>query len=598
MTVTLVVTVESNEDRSPIPAARVHDSIENLFGITLLNGNVSFEVRLDSGGSNRELRLVVTALGFISMAATVKLTPQSEPFSVLVVLAPRQIVNIGLASSAIALRLSGDGVALTAPARSFVADGSEYNGVVQFSGMAGEGDTISPSFFPSRYEVNQTQYGIIYVVFPEFVDNEMGKLEVVRPLTIAINLDLNALGGRSVSLLIFNETSNLFEFGGNLVQLDESARKKRQADRSTETFIMPGIPVGIFFVIATTINAECWLQARTFSSGIALSNGFVILDQRFEVGTRNIMYRFGTNTGVDANFNDNAVCLPLACNGFNYTTVIGRPSFQSDAELTPVEFNETTFATIDNMPIIIGNSFYFESLVVASVGQPKPFYPNRTACESNAEENDMTADPSDFFSFEQDDPNPIVTGECYIRVRVRDCYDANIVNVRSFDSDTNALNRDESVTMTMADVNMTIDMDFPSGDMDMCLEADAVLQSACVPFTCSNIIMIQTQFDPERVTRDGPIPINQQFCNITAMAPNLAPIILTTTPGSTATSTVSFQINTNLLRMDDYNDPMLGLYYNSDSTMAKDLCQNVMNTMPAVLDGSAVTYNCVEEPAP
>ena len=588
VTVTLFVTVKSSEDSSPISAARIQDSNDNLLGFTLQSGSVSFEVRLDSGGPNRELLLEVTALGYFSKSVRVKLTPQNDPISVLIILFPLQMFNI---SMPFVIRLYGGGVALMAPAGAFVdGDGDVYNGVVQFSGLAAEGGTISPAFGPNQYAIDQTRYAIIYVVFPEFVDNEMKKLDVVRSLTISTNLDPGALDGQSLSLLVLNTTSNEWEFGGDLVQLDGSAYTRRQAGaRTTHTYVTPNVPVSQFSAIATTIDADCWLQARTFNNGAALSNGYVVLEQRFKVGTRSASYRFGTDTGVDMNFNDNSICLPLACDRFDFTTVIGRHPTQAGAELRPVPFNEMIFASNESEPIVIGNSFYFEKVVVFN-SPATPFYDNETACMVNAKK---MADLSDFFSFERDSVSTVVTGECYVRVRVIDCFDANIVNVKSFDAITNALDRYASTTMTIADVNMTIDTEFPSGAMDRCLEAEAVTQSACVPFTCSDVIVIQTQFDPERVTHDGPIPVDERFCNITARSPDLAPAILTTPQGSSVPSAVSLTINTQFLRSHDYNDPMLGLYYHPDPTVARDLCQNVMNTMPLVTDGSAVTFNCV-----
>ena len=600
VTVTLVVTVHSNEDSSPISAARIQDSNDNLLGFTLLSGSVSFEVRLDSGGPNHKLLLVVTALGFFPQSTTVKLKPQNYPISMYITLVPLQMFNISLEDMPFVTGLYGGGVALMAPAGAFVdGDGNVYNGVVQFSGLAAEVGTINPAFGPNQYAIDQAQYAIIYVVVPGFVNSEMVNLDVVRSLTISINLDPGALDGRNVSLLVLNATSNEWEFGGDLVQLDGSAYTNRQnGPRTTHTYVTPNVPVRQLSAIATTIDADCWLQARTFNNGAALSNGYVDLEQRFKVGTRSASYRFGTDTGVDMNFNDNSICLPLACDRFDYTTVKGRHPTQAGAELRPVPFNEMIFASNESEPVVIGNSFYFEKVVVFN-SPAKPFYDNEAACVANAEKNDMMVDPSDFFSFERDSVSTVVTGECYVRVRVIDCFDANIVNVKSFDAITNALDRYESTAMTMADVNMTIDNEFPSGAMDRCLEAEAVTQSTCVPFTCSDVIVIQTQFDPERVTHDGPIPVDEQFCNITARSPDLAPAHLTSPQGSSVPSAVSLTINTQFLRLVDYNDPMLGLYYHPDPTVARDLCRSVtMNTLPVVLDGSAVTFNCIAEPAP
>ena len=139
-------------------------------------------------------------------------------------------------------------------------------------------------------------------------------------------------------------------------------------------------------------GTECWIQARTFDLAGNTLPAFVRLEQMSTVAGNEISYRFsyrfGTNTGGDQTTVDglaqNAVCLPLACNGFTIAFVEARMSFMptTSASLIPVDFPPDTFLAMDNAPIIIGDMFSIEDVIDRS-GAPLPFYRDLPMCRTN-----------------------------------------------------------------------------------------------------------------------------------------------------------------------------------------------------------------------
>ena len=142
---------------------------------------------------------------------------------------------------------------------------------------------------------------------------------------------------------------------------------------------MDGVPVDVFVALAANENANCWLQARTFTengigdafpSTVSDGNGPLIsLIQRSDISGNRFLFQFGTDTGNVFNtlLAPNAICLLLRCADFTIAMLEARNDAPlRSPSLLPISFNNSMFDMAPSAPLEIGTVFTWDELFFSS----------------------------------------------------------------------------------------------------------------------------------------------------------------------------------------------------------------------------------------
>ena len=597
---TVQVTVLSTEDNTPIPAAQIRrsDSME-LLGITLNNGQFVFREPIGT----RNITIAVQAPDFLTRNLPINLENGlgRQVIAVTVLLNSLLVLQVGFGGAAVTVRLGPAAVSASAGAFRTNESGQMlvYEDLVTFQGVVMDMQTGLAGLPSTRFEYadengTMVQFGSVLVTFLSFQDVNGDPL-TAEGLRMAITLpdDDGTLLDNEIFLVVYDEATDTWTRTSDFQVVDIPGVQKRQV--STTVLEDENIPVDVFAAIAMLVNAECWIQARTFDLAGTTLPAFVRLEQMSTVAGNEFSYRFGTNTGGDQTTVDglaqNAVCLPLACNGFTIAFVEARMSFMptTSASLIPVDFPPDTFLATDNAPIIIGDMFSIED-VIARTGAPLPFYRDLPLCRTNGAEGPSQIDVRDFFSFNEANTSVAVpaTGLCYIKLLIRDCFLNNSVTLNSINSNTGIV--DFTNTVVVDEVEPIL-ADGTGGAIDAdpppripCTGSNASPRGVCLEFNCSNIVQVI-------VRQNTASPSTPGLCDLTSLAPVLSSPLI-----SGSTSNQQLLIETQMLLMTDYNNLDIGLYHDPTTPqMALERCNagnGSTSSMIDILAGYAAQFSC------
>ena len=592
---TVQVTVLSTEDNTPIPAAQIRrsDSME-LLGITLNNGQFVFREPIGT----RDINIAVQAPDFLTRNVPINLENGlgRQVIAVTVLLNPLLVLQVGFGGAAVTVRLGPAAVSASAGAFRTNESGQMlvYEDLVTFQGVVMDMQSGLAGLPSTRFEYagengTMVQFGSVLVTFLSFQDINGDPL-TAEGLRMAITLpdDDGTLLDNEIFLVVYDEATDTWTRTSDFQVVDIPGVQKRQV--STTVLEDENIPVDVFAAIAMLVSAECWIQARTFDLAGTTLPAFVRLEQMSTVAGNEFSYRFGTNTGgaqttVDG-LAQNAVCLPLACNGFTIAFVEARMSFMptTSASLIPVDFPPDTFLATDNAPIIIGDMFSIEDVIDRSA-DPLPFYRDLASCRTNGAEGPSQIDVRDFFSFNEANTSVDVpaTGLCYIKLLIRDCFLNNSVTLNSINSNSGIV--DFTNTVLVNEVEPIQDNSSTPEPLPTipCTESNASPRGVCLEFNCSNIVQVIV-----RQNTDSPTP---GLCDLTSLAPVLSSPLI-----SGSTSNQQLLIETQILLMTDYNNPDIGLYHDPTTPqMALERCNagnGSTSSMIDILAGYAAQFNC------
>ena len=296
--------------------------------------------------------------------------------------------------------------------------------------------------------------------------------------------------------------------------------------------------------------------------------------------------RAGTDTGNSANpdLAPNAICLPLRCSNFTVTEVAlfarQDDSFNSPF-LLPNPFPEGTFGMSSSAPLDIGLVFSWNELFSPpNINTPNPFYPTLASCQANAQESSAAADRGDYFSFQiqQMIDIPLRNQTCFIKIQIQDCFDSNEVLFRSINFGSGII---DNLT--------TVVIERPP---DVADDDTVTLRAACLPFVCDDFVQVLVRFNPES-GQTG-------FCQVGGRSAK----VNNHRVSITEINEQIFITSSNLIT-DDYNDPILGFYFDPGSgavasMMAEQRCNaGTGDEMSDVLNpetGVAATFSCFQIP--
>ena len=593
---TVQVTVLSTEDNTPIPAAQIRrsDSME-LLGITLNNGQFIFREPIGT----RNITIAVQAPDFLTRNVPINLENGlgRQVIAVTVLLNPHLGLQVGFGGAAVTVRLGPAAVFASAGAFRTSETGQVYEDLVTFQGVVMDMQTGLAGLPSTRFEYadengTMVQFGIVLVIFLSFQDINGDPL-TAEGLRMAITLPDNdgTLLDNEIFLVVYDEATDTWTRMSDFREVDIPGVQKRQV--STTVLEDENMPVDVFAAIAMLVSAECWIQTRTFDLAGNTLPAFVRLEQMSTVAGNEFSYRFGTNTGGDQTTVDglaqNAVCLPLACNGFTVAFVEARMSFMptTSASLIPVDFPPDSFLVTDNAPIIIGDMFSIEDVIDRS-GAPLPFYPNLPTCRANGMESLPQSDFRDFFSFNLATSETVpATGLCYIKLLIRDCFLNNSVTLNSINSNTGIVDFTNTV---LVDEVEPILANGTGGAIDVgpppripCTGSNASPRGVCIEFNCGNIV--------QAIVRQNTASPTPGLCDLTSLAPILSSPLI-----SGSTSNQQLLIETQILLMTDYNNPDIGLYHNRTTPqMALERCNAGNGSTSStinILAGYAAEFSC------
>ena len=574
---------EPGEERTPIVAAQVIDSdTDETLGLTYTNGMVEFTVPL----SQKTVSVIVLAANYLPRERVVKLFPTSQAVYERIALAKRNIITVQPGDSGYTFSL-GSAVFITIPAGGFKKNGTLYNDVVVFDGVymdAGE-EGVLDMVEGNQFFVDGAAFALTFMTFLHFSDAEGNHLEAeyMNYYVQVRNLDSN----QDIFLVTFDSAADEYRRLGTL-EYSSSLQKRQQGETSVlNTF---NVPLQPFIIQASANNISCWLQARSFQEDrVSPILGLVITLE--QTGVRNgqpYLFVFGTNTGNaqsrDDQLDDNAICLPLACDSFTLATVEGNFGISSSERIavTPIDFPPNTFnASEIGAPTTLGPYFTFQEVVTASeAGAPRPFYSNLESCVEYARMplDEAALTPASYFAFSEELSLPVPEGNCFMKVLVTECFEnaANRIVILSINPD-DGLVISNFILVEDDDSFMIPEASGDGGDNDTgCFEVERI---ACVPFECNYIVQVQVLDD-----------VGFQFCSIDTLAPVLQSSLIT---GNTQSE--QLLVESNLLVEQDYNSLNTGLYFNPVDMIARDLCLMAdANNVPSS-DGFAVRFNCVLE---
>ena len=209
-------------------------------------------------------------------------------------------------------------------------------------------------------------------------------------------------------------------------------------------------------------------------------------------------------------------------------------------------------------------------------------------CTVNGIESPPQSDVRDFFSFNEantsvDRP---ATGLCYIKLLIRDCFLNNSVTLNSIDSNTGTIVFTD--TILVPEVEPIFFEGTGGGDgiptpRIPCNASNASPRGVCIEFNCSTTVQSFVRQNP-----DSPTP---GLCDLTSIAPILSSPLI-----SGSTSNPALIILTNILLINDYNNPDIGLYHDPTTPqMALERCNTGNGSTSSTIDilaGYAAEFSC------
>ena len=421
---TVQVTVLSARNNTPIPAAQIlrveTDSMKaQLLGITLNNGQFVFREPLRT----QSMTIRLQAPDFLAQTHKISLQPGHRMLTITIFLNPLVVSQIGMGGSAVTVRLGR--VVMSAPARSFHpmnAPDQIYQDLITFRGVVMDSHDnnslagLPATSFEFSTENGMKQFATSVVTFITFEDVNGAPL-MVDGLSMDVSFPNDGtLPASNIFLVVYNETTNAWSRKSDFKVVNVPGVQKRQ-ESNIIVVEDQSIPIGVFAAVAVEVNANCWIQARTFDvSDTPFSGTFVRLEQSSIIDGNEFIYRFGTDTGsaqtTGAGLVSNAICLPLACNYFTIAFVEAREGFATTtASLLPEDFPADTFTTNEDAPIVNGTTFLVGSIIFQNnSNRSLPFYNSQSECVANGQKNTSQADVREYFRFRSaDDIEP--TGE-------------------------------------------------------------------------------------------------------------------------------------------------------------------------------------------
>ena len=406
---TVQVTVLSARNNTPIPAAqilRVDNMKTQLLGITLNNGEFVFREPVRT----RSMTINIRASNFLAQTRKISLQPGHRMLTITIFLNPLVVSQIGMGGSVVTVHLGR--ATISAPARSFHtmnAPRQVYEDLITFRGVVMDSQNndnlagLPATSFEYFTGNGMKQFATSVVTFITFEDVNGAPL-MVNGLSMNISLpNVGTLPANDIFLVIYNETTDTWSRKSDFQVINIPGVQKRQTVRVVEG---ENIPVGVFAAIAMDVNANCWIQARTFDvSDNPFSGTFVRLEQTSTINGNAFMYRFGTITGSTqtalSGLVSNALCLPLACNSFTIAIVEAREGFvTTNTSLIPEDFPADTFTAMEDAPIVNGSMFTVESVILQNNSNRfLPFYNSESECVANGRENTAQADVREYFRF-------------------------------------------------------------------------------------------------------------------------------------------------------------------------------------------------------
>ncbi len=163
--------------------------------------------------------------------------------------------------------------------------------------------------------------------------------------------------------------------------------------------------LGLLNVIGSSLGARCWLQARVFPDAGQETppNSIITMEQTVIISNMIILVRFNTYSGAGQtsvnNLASNAVCSPTVCEDIRTGSLVAR-DISTNMRHIPIPFDDTTFDSVENGPLIISTEFVYDELILATSTRPRPFYPDLASCMAQGQETDAASSSSDYFSFQ------------------------------------------------------------------------------------------------------------------------------------------------------------------------------------------------------
>lgn len=391
------------------------------------------------------------------------------------------------------------------------------------------------------------------------------------------------------------------------------------------------LPLSLDFNLATlslvafSSSLNCFLQSRAFQNDNSEAlDVLVTLEQLAVVNGIRMLFTFSAATGrlqtSSDGLNNNAVCIPLACDNVENAGLTAVDS--SSNPLLAVAFPDGVFDASESAdaPVAISTSFSFRMPILASSGTNRslPFFGSVGDCQAQGSENSAVANPADYLSFMI---APLLTptassDRCFVKVMVRDCFPTTRISTNSLDVITgNSLStRTEDVTtfMEVPTTSATVEpitTDFVGSGVDpsttdqpativpttppatpdptQCSAATSTVRIACIRYECGSEVRIRALADTSTDT------LNEfgRDCDVSQTAPLLSARFFTNNPGTT-----DVIIDTSDLVASDYNNPDLGLYFEAGNSatalqVAEERCNagRVDATSPTIEIDNGVT---------
>ena len=556
----------------------VNKDTGELLGLTYTNGKMTF---MSLAGA-RSVTVIVLAANYVPREHEIELVATRSAIEVVVALLPRHPVLVAPEDSGYTFRIS-DKIYITIPADGFQRNGSLYEDLVMFNGiyMNAQDDGFLDMVDSERLVLDKEDYfALSFFTYLSFSDPDGNSL-VAQTMKYYLEV---AAPQNNAFLTIFNSETDQWVNLGGFTETTNTAGTVEKRQRESVTFVQLNVALeGQLIFHASLTNISCWLQMRSFSDRLG-TEAQGIIGRVIQEGPSNgggFTFRFGTNTGSAQSNNDglvgNAICLPLACDGFTRGTIESLLQINADSPQTPLDFPQDTFDASElGAPTRLGRFFTFQEVITHTPARPRPFYESVDDCIVEATIPSNQADRRSFFSFVAEDLARVpVTDQCLVKVRVTECV-RNNVNQLIFFNETGVRSLFTLGNEPLIDESFSADHFF---DND-CNEQSRIM---CIPFNCTTDFQI--------AVRDHTVV---DFCNVSMLAP-IAQSQFVRQPSVPQT----VQFSTDELALQDYNNPDLGLYYDPTPAVALDLCRDPLGLSPAQgdvsIEGYAVTFDCVGE---
>ena len=569
-----VLVREPGDDGAVISGAQIIDkSTGELLGLTFVNGKKSFTATVGTGS----MTIIVVAAGYLPREHTIQLAPTRSFINTVVALLHRNPVPVAPEDSGYTF-VVGDYVFIMVPSDGFLLNGTVYTGVVLFDGvfMESSDEGFVEMIDGDQLVLDDQYFSVRFVTYILFTDPDGN---ILHAQSLHYYVQSGGSQEESSFLTTYNSDSGKWEDLGTFTTANDVVvgARKRQVGTVFVEVNRPIDPAFIFF--ANLANINCWLQIRSFQAdGLPLQGLVGVVEQTGTAPDGTLFtFRFGTNTGAaqsnEDNLVENAICLPVACDGFDMGTVEGNRRVDLFSPLTPLVFPEGTFnASEIGAPIPLGRFFAFQEVTTSAPGQLRPFFQNLSECiAAGMEENGGVADPMNFFYYIFIDVVYIPDNEmCFVKINTIECLQNGPNRVIFFEQ--GGIQNAFAVPF-----EELVDEMFSADHFDdLCTPASRVV---CIPFECN------TRFEVN--VRDDTVI---DFCDIETVAPRAqSPLVrLTDNPQS-------ILLTTEELAEQDYNNVELGVYYDPNPDVAFQLCldpSDLSNSLASSL-GAAVTFDCL-----